>query len=385
LSSRNLKIDFKTDERFNILNVANKLNIKIVKPVRNCSKFIAICPFCDDKSGHLYLTIENGSYNNVFKCVKCSESGSAVQLYAKLRNIDTIAAVKELCNEDVDRKSIKVSEKAIINQKKNNVNEVKSDKILNCIYTEFLNKLTLNDIHKKNMLDRGLFYSTIKSKQYRSIPNDYNTRQNICRELQVKYGENALCGISGFFFNRKVGKWDFYAPKGMLIPCRNLNGEIVTLQIRLDEIVDKQRYKNFSSAGFYKGTPCYAHVHVAYNKEKSVDNIIVTEGPIKADITCQLMNRTVLALPGVGALHKELISILKEFNANSIDIAFDMDILDKVPVQKALNYLQDRLDEENIEYTQLLWKDYYLKDKKLKGIDDYLAYKYNIMVSKVFS
>lgn len=380
------EIDFRTDERFNIVNIASKLGIRITGP--EGFKVRAKCPFCDDdnnKKGHLYLTVENQGYHNVYKCMRCGASGSAVQLYAKLKNVDTSTAVRELINDGIDRRSIKIT-KQIINKQKNVRNcEVKDVERLNIIYRDLLEMLTLSPFHKNNLLNRGMFYSTIKEKKYKTIPMDYNRRQDICQQLIKKHGKKALYGISGFYYNKKVSRWDFYAPKGMLIPISNSNGQIVAMQIRLDKPIKNVRYQCFSSAKYYLGTPCFPHVHVAYNEGKSKNKIVVTEGPIKADIGAQFLDSTFLALPGVGSLHGELLDILKQFKCNNIDIAFDMDILDKEPVQMALNRLKDRLDAEDIEYVQITWKEHYRKDQNIKGIDDYLSYEYNKKINSLFA
>lgn len=379
-------VDFRTDPRFNILNIAHKVNIKILKPVRNSGKFLAVCPFCNDKSGHLYLTLENGNYSNVYKCVKCGESGSAVQLYAKMRGIDTSSAVKELANEDnVNIKLINISKREIASKNNNKINEIRSEEHLSNIYNDMLDMLVLNESHKKNMIERGMFFSRVKKQKYKSIPVDYKERNDICIKLQQKYGKDALNGVSGFFFQRNYGKWDFFAPQGMFIPVRNVDGKIVALQIRRDSMENKRRYLSFSSIKYFKGTPCRPHVHVSHGEIPKWENVLITEGPIKADISSQFLDCTVLALPGVGALHQELIDILKANKVKNVEIAFDMDIIENEAVKKALDYLIEKLKEEDINYKQATWKNFYLKNKKLKGIDDYLSYRYNLYLEEQFS
>lgn len=377
-----MNIDVKNDPRLNILNIANKLGIKIIKPTAGSKKVIALCPFCNDSSGHLYLTIENGRYYNVYQCVKCGNKGSGVSLYAKMRGIDTKAAFFEIINEDSNINLIKLSNQIVETQDKKEGFEPKPIHYLNKVYESFLDLLPLYEYHRENLMNRGLFENTINSKKYRSIPDNYNLRQDICLKLIRKYGNNTLEGVSGFYINR-YNKWDFCSPAGMLIPSRNISREIQGFQIRFDKPKNKKkRYKNFSSAGFYKGTKCIPHVHVAWNTKEIGKRVVITEGPLKADIATQFTNITFLALPGIGALHSELVSILKEMMPYQVDIAADMDILDKIPVQIALNNLKQRLNENSFKYTEKRWENIYLKNKDIKGVDDYLLYLYKEMLLK---
>lgn len=378
-------IDFKQD-CFNIINVAKKLGISIIKPTNSSKKVIALCPFCNDTSGHLYLTLENGTYFNVYKCVKCGKSGSSVNLYGTLKNLSHKDAITELLNDIPNYNIIKFSKEIIKQHNNKQCFEPKEFAYLNKIYNTFIDLLPLYKKHYQNLINRGLFPSTIRNQGYRSIPKDYKLRQNICDKIIELHGSNCLEGVPGFYFN-KYSKWDFYAPSGFLIPIRNISNLIIGFQIRFDNIdgtgKKKPRYKNFSSNGFFKGTKIIPHVSFSYNSTFSCKKVVITEGPLKASISTQFTDITFLALPGVSAQHNELISILKELNPMEVSIAFDMDILKTKEVLIALNHLIDLLKQNNFKYKLIRWDYLYLKDNKLKGIDDYLFFRYNQLKSKI--
>lgn len=373
-----MSIDYKNDERLNIVNVAIKCGIEIVSTVRTSKRVLAKCPFCDDKKGHLYLTLEgtNGRYN-VYKCVRCGEHGTNIDLYSKIYNVDRKTAFKELLGNDITSKSKEIIKK--VNETNINIIPAKPVEYLDKVYRTFLSMLDLSFEHKSNLLKRGLSLEYIKKNNYKSLPVDFKKKNEICLKLSKAYD---LKGVPGFYVN-DYGYWDMYCPKGMLIRSLNKDGLIQGFQIRLDEPKNGKRYKYFSSSGFPKskpnGTKADAHVHISYGIKKNSKRVGITEGPLKADIATYFTGITFFAIPGVNVAQNELVDTLKTMDMESVDICFDMDILNKPEVKKALNSLISKLKENNINYNVKKWEKEYLSNKEIKGIDDYLLYKYMSM------
>lgn len=364
------KIDYKNDTRLNILNIAEKCGIKVIGPVKTGYRYLAYCPFCDDTSGHLYLTVDNGKFYNVYKCQKCNERGSAINLYSKMTGVDNTTAFNELINGNTSDITVRAIKE--LKSKKIEIKQSKPIAYLDKVYRRLLELLSLSEVHYENLIDRGLDRLTIKKKQYKSLPIDYKIKNNVCNKLSKEFN---LDGVPGFFINT-YGYWDMYCPKGFLIPIRDLDGRIQGLQIRLDIAQKNKRYKYFSSSGFPEdnpnGTKCDVHVHVAWGRGNNTNIVGVTEGPLKADISAKLSGRTFFAIPGVNSAQTELVDIIKLIRPSMTDIAFDMDMLDNQYVLQALNTLQDNLNKENIVYRLINWEAAYKANKKIKGIDDYL-------------
>lgn len=481
------KIDFENDSRFNILNVAEKNNIKIVSKAKNGGdRYIGICPFCDDTTGHLYLTIRDHRYYNVFKCVKCGETGSAISLHSRLRNLTNKEAFSDLLNKDSSSELVHFAKKEEKQNKLIIQNKSAPVEVLNNTYSKFLDKLILLKKHGNDLLKRGLSRKDISNGRYKSLPSNRADRISICEEL-IKEG-CVLKGVPGFFINplgskniskypymekvlnllfmflikekssysvllktfarhfyllkdtkykekslmivqhiksnpyisymdnlkiKRVKvfsnieikddsfifefhkeflnilefKWDFCSVDGYLIPILNKDSLIQGFQIRRDKSY-KNKYIWFSSSGYNNGTKSKVCIHIAWNKNKSIKKIGITEGPLKANIASKYSNITYLAVPGVNVGQEELINLLEHhIKSNNIGVCFDMDILDKKEVKRALENLIDRLkrlgsrtrikQKRNINFKVCTW------NKKYKGIDDYFYELYLEKYKKV--
>ncbi|MDN9956135.1 DUF3854 domain-containing protein [Clostridioides difficile] len=368
---------FDNEEKLNIINVALKCDIELIKTI-DSSRVLAHCPFCDDRSGHMYLTIENKEFRNFYKCYKCGSYGSSVSLYAKSKGITTKEAYIELIN-DISRERLNVSKKIIEKvQKKGNSCDIKDVNYLDSIYRVFLDSLILEDKHFNNLKNRGLNDFIIKKNLYRTIDIKYKERIRICKNL-INLGFD-LKGVPGFY-NDKFGKWNFVSKKGFLIPIGNLDGRIISLQIRMDdeELISnknlKSRYKYFSSYKCQDGTKAIAAIH--YIKGSNNDNsIIITEGPLKADITNFFSNKSIIAIPGVSIGHSEVVRMIKSLGNPLAIICFDMDLYDNINVKRSMIELCKKFNENNISFVYKSWKEKYKKNKNLKGIDDLLYHEY---------
>lgn len=340
---------------FDILDTAKGLGIKILRKASS-EEYIARCPLCGDSEnpehGHLYLNISK----NVYYCVRCGEGGSVVELYAKIKNIDTKTAYRELKEGNITTPA------AEENCKKIQYNLVAPIEARDRVYRAFLNKLVLEPHHRKNLLKRGLSWEETAKNLYKSLPEESQQRWEICREL-IKEGYN-LKGIPGFYQREKDGKryWDFVDYKGFLIPVKDVRGRIQGFQIRLDEEEKGRKYVWFSSRDKLNGTPAHAWQGVHGGGSKVV---IVTEGPLKADVAHYLTDFTFVSVPGVTAT-KGIEIVLKQLGAEKIYIAFDMDILTNSAVQKAKTRLEEKLLSAGFKVYTKTW------DSRYKGIDDYL-------------
>jgi transcription elongation factor Elf1 len=84
------------------------LTIPITESARRCGIAVSNydraeievnCPFCGDRKRHMSLNTSK----NVFRCNRCGQSGNSVTLYAKIMNLDTKMAYRELTNTYITR------------------------------------------------------------------------------------------------------------------------------------------------------------------------------------------------------------------------------------------------------------------------------------------
>ena len=96
--------------------------------------------------------------------------------------------------------------------------------------------------------------------------------------------------------------------------------------------------------------------------------ILLTEGPMKADVIHFLTGQTVLAVPGVNSLTqlKPVLNYLKEQGTRYVMTAFDMDYMTNPHVQNGYYELAKLLSEMGFQYGTYLW------DPAYKGLDDYV-------------
>lgn len=86
-----------------------------------------------------------------------------------------------------------------------------------------------------------------------------------------------LAGVPGFYKNQS--QWTLKIPgRGILIPVRDIQGQIQGLQVRLDN-VEKRKFRWLSSNGLEEGCGAKTWVHLAGEPRPLV---LLTEGPMKA-------------------------------------------------------------------------------------------------------
>ena len=141
-------------------------------------------------------------------------------------------------------------------------------------------------------------------------------------------------------------------------------GRIQGLQIRRDN-AQPRKFRWFSSVGKPDGSKAEIWTHLAATPQETV---LITEGPLKADVIHQLTGQTVLAVLGANSLkHLEgVLRFLTEQGTKQIMAAFDMDYLSNPHVQIGYQNLTQMLSEFGIPFGTYLW------DPQYKGLDDYI-------------
>ena len=335
--------------------IARSLGLQLGKGKGN--EVVVRCPLCDDKHMHMSLNTEK----NTYRCNRCGSTGGVLNFYAKLNNCDTKEAYQEIINNNYPEYIYKKREV------KEDSNPIAPLEQRDAVFNDLLNMLNLTDMHKMDLMRRGLSIEVIERNQYKSIPQVEAIRKRLCRILQKNH---SLIGIPGFFEDYH-GEWDFYSLSGYLIPARDEHRKIQGMQVRKDVVSEREtRFNWFSSRGFRNGTKSEGYVHVIGN---NFENCYLTEGPLKGDISHELSGKSFICIPGVNTL-QYMVPTINRLRVKKICKALDMDKMLKPEVMKAEARISDIINMETCVEEQMTftWEKEFNRDHNIKGIDDYL-------------
>lgn len=318
---------------FSVLEVADRLNIKLVN--RTGNEFVFICPFCSGQKEYpkLYINQDKG----VFVCHHCHLRGSITDLWALRCGVDTKTAYKQMVN----------SVSADIQPIESEPVPIKDTEKLNLIYNEFLKMLTLEPRHKEDLLRRGI----IDTSGFKSLPEDAKTRWNICSILNRKYGLDDVPGFREQISRKGKPYWDCYR-SGMLIPVKDVYQRLAGFQIRTER---EPKYIWFS----YR------------SQSKSCVNVIpgkgipwIIEGVLKSYVTNHFLQIPCFGIPGTDTWRLVPFELIR---GGKVIVAYDME--DNPYSLKARDSLISHLDSIGIEPVVAGW------NKTMgKGIDDACLY-----------
>ena len=332
------------------------------RPVYNIS-----CPCCDDNPRKKHLNINLNK--DVFCCPRCHFSGGVFDLYSHYSGVDRKHAREVL----MEKLGLKDSGPSYEGSNQKQERRTITRPILQEIelpltdidarhetYAALLGKLSLASDHRENLLSRGLTDEQIRTFGYKTMP--VVGFSALAKQLQSE--GYYLGGVPGFY-HTKDGAWTFVQERrGILIPARDQDGKIQGLQIRLDKI-KKGKFRWISSIGKQDGCKAEGWTHMIGNPKPTV---LLTEGPLKADVIHYITGQTVIAVPGVNSLKhlKEMLEYLQSQGTTKVMTCFDMDYLKNPHVRDGYYNLANILAEVGIEYGTYLW------DPQFKGLDDYV-------------
>ena len=334
------------------------------RPVYNIS-----CPCCDDNPRKKHLNINLNK--DVFCCPRCHFSGGVFDLYSHYSGVDRKHAREVL----MEKLGLKDSGPSYEGSNQKQERRTITRPILQEIelpltdidarhetYAALLGKLSLASDHRENLLSRGLTDEQIRTFGYKTMP--VVGFSALAKQLQAE--GYYLGGVPGFY-HTKEGAWTFVQERrGILIPARDQDGKIQGLQIRLDKI-KKGKFRWISSIGKQDGCKAEGWTHMIGNPKPIV---LLTEGPLKADVIHYITGQTVIAVPGVNSLKhlKETLEYLQSQGTTKVMTCFDMDYLKNPHVRDGYYNLANILAEVGIEYGTYLW------DPQFKGLDDYVRH-----------
>lgn len=344
-------------ERIRMMDVISLIGIP--SPPSGRSSYYVQCPCCDDspRKKHLNINLKK----EVFRCPKCGISGGMFDLYSLYTgesrdNVQKVIA-QRLGMWDKPGKTKKLYCPQPLEIEEYPITDIDAR---HATYTALLSKLTLSDDHKENLLNRGLTEKDMEQLGYKTSP--VVGMSAIASQLQSE--GLYLAGVPGFY-RTENGTWTFtHEKRGILIPVRDSDGRIQGLQIRRDNVT-RRKFRWISSAERQDGCPAEGWVHVSGHVQTTM---ILTEGPMKADVVRTFIGQGVIAVPGVNALTQleKTLADLRSKGLTEIKTAFDMDFSTNHHVQNGYHSLLQLLENMGFRYGTYLWDPVY------KGLDDYI-------------
>lgn len=274
--------------------------------------------------------------------------GYSIGLYAKVRNIDTKKAYREL----LDRECFSINASNIVISPINDVADL--DK-RDAVYRDFLNMLKLDSKHRKYLEQQGLLKSSIEHQMYRSVPKKEMIKRLMANKLQKKHG---LAGIAGFFQNEDWG-WNFINPNGFFIPVLNQDNKIQALSIHLDNPFNNATNIWFSSKGKINGTICKNYLSKS-NITKDTETVVLTDNLILGNLIKEITNAPLIAFSSITNSY-QILKVLD--NTNIKNIIFTI----RDSKEQKLDYIINRV------FKDLIPLGYNLETRYIKDYRDILA------------
>ena len=234
-----------------IETVAENLGLKIVRHA-------ALCPFHDDKHPSLHFNLKKNRY----KCFACGESGDVIDLVMKYNNIGFMDAVNWIGNNEVNMGRDNHHEG-------NDYNDGHED-VVDIEYLEVL------------MKDRSI---------------NEEAARFLFEERKIEKWVVEWCGLSSVSVDTPCWRWGkaFYDAPSLLIPYRDVDGKLLSVQGRYLGKEDKPRFRfpKRSMTGMYN-KPVIASL-------KEGDELWITEGP--SDCWAMMSaGRKAVAIPSANSL-----------------------------------------------------------------------------------
>jgi hypothetical protein len=230
-------------------------------------------------------------------------------------------------------------------------------------YAQLIEKLSLSALHGSDLVKRGLTKDEIDRRQYRSMPLSADTRAKIAAELAETLGDDFI-SVPGFGF--KDGTPTLFGAGGMLIPIRNVRGQIVAALIRSDCPNDDNKYTALSSKK-YDGNSPGSPGHVPLGVVGPFERVRIVEGHLKGDVITALDEVPTISCGGVSNWRKGIDSA-KELGVKVVRVAFDADARTNDEVARSLLSLVQALRNDGFAIELDRWPP-----EDGKGLDDLLA------------
>jgi DNA primase len=237
---------------------------------------------------------------------------------------------------------------------------------LDAAYRAVLARCGLSIDHREALRRRGLTATHIELAGYATL--DARGRAALGRAVVDAVGADLAARVPGYVTRSQDGRsWPSLGGwPGLLVPCRDTNGRILGMQVRRDQPDGGPRYVWLSSRSQGgASSAAFAHVPVV-RADADRSTVIVTEGPLKADVVTVLDGRLCVSIPGVSSW-RSVLEVLDALRPSRVLVAFDTDVMTNPTVSAAHDALCSALVANSITCASLRWPSEFGK-----GLDDAL-------------
>lgn len=362
----------------------------------------AYCPFCAAKGDKpTRRTLHMDDTKNQWNCPKCGAHGGVLRFFAMYQ-----LGYADMPSDKAERKKISQELQRMLGcddtptpHRRNAPtlsappppkNPLACDDILHSVYTAMaaLPVFQLTPEHKRKLKERGLTGSQIERNGYRTFPSKKITIPDAVKKLYcstertlrdgirdweaytIQFGMyvakelqdrgHKLSGIPGFY---KFGEhWCLTFIPGILIPTRNMYGQIIAWQIRKEKGSPKYLTLSCGSkpGAVDSNDVSRCHFPIANATPSEAVRLYITEGPLKADVALALTKEpcAFAAIPGVKT-QKDLLDNLERLCAEkgirTVYNALDMDRITNQGVREGSVKLKDELQKRGIQLIPIYW------------------------------
>lgn len=152
---------------------------------------------------------------------------------------------------------------------------------------------------------------------------------------------------------------------GIAVPVRDLDGRIVSLKIRLDQLDAKGRRYGYATSSYCGGAPAESAVHVPLARPSS-RHIAITEGELKADAITELVGALCISVPGHG-MWRKCLPFVDAIAPSTVAVLLDNDRFENAEIAHSFAQLVAALRAKRLRVHTPEWPH------EFKGYDDYLA------------
>jgi DNA primase len=254
-----------------------------------------LCPFHQEKTPSFMVSPEL----QIFKCFGCGVGGDVFEFIKQIEGVEFPDALKILADKaGIRLRLYKKDPQASIKERVLEINSKASQ-----TFEFFLHKHKVGSKAKEYLLKRGLTEETIKKFNLGYAPRSWDT----VGKYLVKIGYNLSdIGLAGLVVQREKGKFfDFFRGR-IIIPLKDLRGQVVGFSGRVLDAKDNPKYINSSeSPVFRKGEFLYG-LYDSKQEIKKAKNALIVEGDFGFLTLFQLGITNVAALKGTAFTPKQL-------------------------------------------------------------------------------
>lgn len=228
-------------------------------------------------------------------------------------------------------------------------------------YRCLLAELRLSPDHRDGLKHRGLSDTDIDAGGYKTLPAA--GRGAAVKQVAAELGQD-FATVPGFVTGERGPR--IAAPAGLLVPVRDLAGQIVALKLRADDPTPGKPKCLYLSSAKYGGPSPGSPAHVPAGVCGPVELARITEGELKADVAHRLSGVPTLSFPGV-ASWRVVLPVLQALGVKTVRVAFDADADKNAAVARPLRECVHELPAHGYAVELERWPQ-----DAGKGVDDVL-------------